>query len=131
MKNYTKYLFYKYKDNARGEDGFIDCYGLFLLIQKEIFGKDLPDFNGYDCGVKQNLNKNLSKSLINYPAKRIYAAIEGCGVVMESGGVDSHIGIYIGNNKIIHCSHKRNVIIEDIMEPHLKGRLKFYEILSI
>jgi cell wall-associated NlpC family hydrolase len=130
-KDYRKYLFYKYKENARGENGFIDCYGLFLLIEKEMFGKTLPDVNGYCCKTRKSLNESLSKSLIKYPAKRIYAPVEGCGVVMESQGVDSHIGVYIGDNKIIHASEKRNVVIEDISDVHVKGKLKYYEIVPV
>ena len=84
FKDYSKYLFYKYKDNGRGEDGYVDCYGLFLLIQKEEFGRELPDVNNYRCQDRKDLNKNLSKNLIKYPARRIEEGKEGCGVVMES-----------------------------------------------
>jgi cell wall-associated NlpC family hydrolase len=131
FKDYSKYLFYKYKDNGRGEDGYVDCYGLFLLIQKEAFGKELPDVNGYRCQDRKDLNKNLSKNLINYPARRIEEGKEGCGVVMEAGGLDSHIGVYIGEGKVIHACEKRNVVIEDVEEPHLKGKLKYYEIVRV
>lgn len=130
MKDYTKYLFYKYEANARGANGKVDCYGLFLLIQRNEFGRELPDFNTYQ-GTQSCRNKTLKDSLLNFPARRAYAAVEGYGVVMESGGVDSHIGVYIGDNKVIHCSEKRGVVIEDILEPHLRGRLKYYEILSV
>ena len=51
-KDYRKYLFYKYKEYARGENGFIDCYGLFLLIEKEMFGKTLPDVKVYKLKTK-------------------------------------------------------------------------------
>jgi cell wall-associated NlpC family hydrolase len=131
MKDYKKYLFYKYKDNARGENGFVDCYGLFLLIQKEMFGRDLPDVNGYKCQDRKDLNKNLLKNLIKYPARKIEEGKEGCGVIIEAGGVASHIGVYIGEEKIIHASEKRNVVIEDIKEARLKGKIKFYEIVCV
>jgi cell wall-associated NlpC family hydrolase len=131
MRDYSKYLFYRYKDNGRGQEGYVDCYGLFLLIQKEVFGRELPDVNGYRCGDRKDLNKNLSKNLIKYPARRIEEAIEGCGVVMECEGVDSHIGVYIGEGKVIHACEKRGVVIEDVEEPHLKGKLKYYEIVRV
>ena len=130
MKDYKKYLFYKYKENARGENGEVDCYGLFLLIQRDEFGRELPDFNNYQATSTER-NKTLAESLINFPARRSYAALEGYGVIMESGGLDSQIGVYIGNNKVIHCSEKRGVVIEDVLEPHLRGRLKYYEILPV
>jgi cell wall-associated NlpC family hydrolase len=130
VKNYGKYLLYRYKENARGEDNFIDCYGLFLMIQREEFGKILPDFNSYESSPVSR-NQTLSSSLFNYPARRAYIDMEGYGVVIESGGVDSHIGVCIGDNKIIHCTEKRGVIIEDILEPHLRGRIKYYEILPV
>jgi cell wall-associated NlpC family hydrolase len=130
MSKYTKYLFLKYKENARGEGGIVDCYGLFLMIQKEIFGRTLPDFL-YDCSSKTSSASSIASNLINYPARRTYAPVEGDAVIMETQGVDAHIGVYIGDNKIIHASNNRGVVIEDILEPHIKGRLKYYEIISV
>jgi cell wall-associated NlpC family hydrolase len=130
-KDYSKYLFYRYKANGRGEDGYVDCYGLFLLIEREMFGRELPDVKGYKCHDRKELNREISGSLINYPARRIEVGVEGCGVVMECEGVDSHIGVYIGEGKVIHASEKRNVVIEDIEEGHLKGKLKYYEIVCV
>jgi hypothetical protein len=83
MKDYSKYLFYRYRDNGRGEGGYVDCYGLFLLIQREMFGRELPDVNDYKCQDRKDLNKKLSRNLIEYPARRIEKGKEGCGVVME------------------------------------------------
>jgi cell wall-associated NlpC family hydrolase len=135
-KDYSKYLFYRYKANGRGEDGCVDCYGLFLLIEKEMFGRELPDINGYKCQDREDLNRNLLRSLIEYPARRIEEGKEGCGVIMECGGMgesplDSHIGVYIGEGKVIHASEKRNVVIESVEEAHLKGKLKYYEIVCV
>jgi cell wall-associated NlpC family hydrolase len=130
-KDYSKYLFYRYKANGRGEDGYVDCYGLFLLIEKEMFGRELPDVNGYKCQDRKDLNRNLLRSLISYPARRIEEGKEGCGVIMECEGVDSHIGVYIGEGKVIHTSEKRGVVIESVEERHIKGKLKYYEIVCV
>jgi cell wall-associated NlpC family hydrolase len=40
-------------------------------------------------------------------------------------------GLYIGEGKVIHACEKRNVVIEGIEEPHLKGKLKYYEIVCV
>jgi cell wall-associated NlpC family hydrolase len=50
---------------------------------------------------------------------------------MECEGVDSHIGVYIGEGKVIHASEKRNVVIESVEERHIKGKLKYYEIVCV
>lgn len=41
----NRYLSYQYKPGARGDDGFIDCWGLTKLARAELYNKDdLPDF---------------------------------------------------------------------------------------
>jgi len=47
-----------------------------------------------------------------------------------NGDKVSHVGVYVGNNKFVHASTKRGVIISDLNEPYYKkyfykaGKLK-------
>lgn len=95
MKNYTAYLSIPFKEGGRDYNG-CDCYGLYLLIQKEQFWKSLKDF-AYDCiGYKRQID--LIESNIDTQHRRVDTPIEGAGIVSDGG---SHISTYIGEGLII------------------------------
>lgn len=93
-----------YKEHGRDKNGF-DCYGLAMEVEKR-FGIDLPDFdyiNHSDSFFERTTNECLQK----YKVKKIHILIEGALVLFaNSKGQKNHIGVYIGDEYVVHCNKK-------------------------
>ena len=126
---WLRYLQLKYKSYAR-DDKYTDCYGLFLRIQKEVYGKNLPDVV-YSNDDVASRNQGIIEGLKNYPARSVKLPKAGFGVIMKCGGVDSHIGTCISDTQVIHITEKGGCKIEPIEVLKMRWQMEFYEILSI
>ena len=82
----------------------VDCSGFAFLLQKDIYGNELPRSSKDQAGVVKE--KSLSK--LN----------EGDLVFFSFGGrtVD-HVGVYLNNNYFVHASTTRGVVVDDLSIP--------------
>lgn len=102
-----------YKRNGRDIRGY-DCYGLAIEVEKR-FGHILPDLleakaEHYVFSDCRNICLKMIDGIfkINTPQK------EGDILLFEdSNGIMFHIGVYLGNNRFIHCN-KAGVHIANI-----------------
>lgn len=81
----------------------IDCSGFVGILYREVYGQDLPR-TSRDMGerVKRKYERQLR---------------EGDLVFFSFGGKNiDHVGIYLHNNKFVHVSTRRGVIISDIKD---------------
>lgn len=81
----------------------IDCSGFVGILYREVYGKDLPR-TSRDMGsqVKRKYERQLR---------------EGDLVFFSFGGRNiDHVGVYLHNNKFVHVSTRRGVIISDIKD---------------
>lgn len=118
--NWLEYLKIPYKPKGRTKQG-ADCYGLFLIIQKEVYGRDLSDLTYTNIYSRENAVKEQLKK---YKFERIEQPKDGCAVIMYNEGIPSHCGVYIGNSQVIHCRMDIGTVIENINELEIEG---FYE----
>ena len=127
----TKYIEIPFLDHGRNFDG-CDCYGLVRLIYKEEFNQKLPLFFEYsDSNSREEIQEliDVNKPLLN--AKQLEEPTYGCIVVLNMRGFATHMGVYIGNNMIIHILKGANSLCERLNSPRLKSRLEgYYEIRS-
>lgn len=87
--------------------------------------------NGIDCS---NFTSTLYKTIYNKPLKGSSSSIfDQCKVIsktqLKEGDLVffkiendkiSHIGIYLQNNKFVHATTKKGVMIDDLDEPYYK-----------
>ncbi|HLT86983.1 MAG TPA: NlpC/P60 family protein [Sphingobacterium sp.] len=81
----------------------IDCSGFVGILYREVYGRDLPR-TSRDMGdqVKRKYERQLR---------------EGDLVFFSFGGRNiDHVGVYLHNNKFVHVSTRRGVIISDIKD---------------
>jgi cell wall-associated NlpC family hydrolase len=85
------------------KDG-VDCSGFTSILEKEIFDADLPRTARQMAeAVKRKYEEDLK---------------EGDLVFFDlSGQKFSHVGIYLRNNKFVHASTSKGVIISDLKDP--------------
>lgn len=103
---------YKFIDSWMGsphrlggmEKSGIDCSGFTTLLQKEVYRKDVA---------------RTAKEMADQ-VKRLYEEDlkEGDLVFFNFGGQPfNHVGIYLHNNKFVHVSTSKGVIISDLKDP--------------
>ena len=82
----------------------IDCSGFTLALQKEIYDQRLPRVAGQMAlQVKRKYEEELQ---------------EGDLVFFDFEGKKfSHVGVYLQNNKFVHASTSKGIIISDLKDP--------------
>jgi hypothetical protein len=82
----------------------VDCSGFTFLLEKEVYDKDLPRTARIMADkVKRKYEQDLE---------------EGDLVFFDFDGQKfSHVGVYLHNNKFVHASTSKGVIISDLKDP--------------
>lgn len=86
---------------------------------------------GFDCsGYTQYVFRNIGVDIFRHELDQMTNSIiipkeeMQCGDLVlfsytgENGGFASHIGIYVGNNKVIHASSSKGITISDLDAPY-------------
>lgn len=96
----------KYKYGGKSKQG-VDCSGFVSVLYSDVYKKEL---NGpvasmfYQCkGISKN---NLTEGDL------VFFKIENDNV--------SHVGVYLQNNKFVHASVKKGIMIDDLDETYYK-----------
>jgi cell wall-associated NlpC family hydrolase len=95
---------YKYGGNTKSG---IDCSGFAGTLYQVVYNKNLPRSSK---GIYELTSHISEKSLKE--GDLVFFKIEQKDV--------SHVGIYLANNKFVHASTKKGVIINDLNEPYYK-----------
>lgn len=92
-----------YRNGGMDKRG-VDCSGFTILLAKEIYNKPLSrTARSMADNVKRKYEKDLE---------------EGDLVFFDFDGQKfSHVGIYLHNNKFVHASTSKGVIISDLKDP--------------
>ncbi|HET6244585.1 MAG: C40 family peptidase [Bacteroidetes bacterium] len=101
-----KWLGVPYKYGGRCTTG-VDCSNLATLIYAEVYDKS---FSGSSASLF-NLCKEVSKEELQ-EGDLVFFKIEQTKI--------SHIGVYLHNNKFVHSTTKRGVMISDLNEAYYK-----------
>lgn len=105
-----------YKYSGKSKNG-IDCSGLVCTITTECYNKTL---SGSAKDIYSTVNP-LSRSELR-EGDLVFFKINKSRI--------SHVGIYLGQNKFVHASVQRGVIVSDLNEPYYNkyffkgGRIK-------
>ncbi|SEB15346.1 C40 family peptidase [Pedobacter hartonius] len=93
----------KYKLGGMDKRG-IDCSGFALLLNKEIYGQDIPRRSRDQADVIREKNPDQLK--------------EGDLVFFSFGGKEiDHVGVYLNHGFFVHASTTRGVIVDDMNLP--------------
>lgn len=102
----TSWLGTPYKYAGETREG-TDCSGMVMTIYKEVYKKDL-----FRSATEQMKNVALIKKEELRLGDLVFFKIGGDKV--------SHVGIYIGENKFMHASTTRGVVINSLDEEYYK-----------
>lgn len=101
-----EWLGVRYKYGGKTKEG-IDCSDLTVILCKTIFNKtiEVPTTKIFSQCNPINIEDIQEGDLV-------FFKIDGDKI--------SHVGVYLQNNKFIHASTKKGVIISDLNEPYYK-----------
>ena len=120
--NVSKYIGKGYKENSRGPDEY-DCYSLMLAIEKDL-GHNLIDCR-YDVRTRENRRKAVEDGKKDPHFEKVEKPLAGCVVILYYNNVPQHVGVYIGNGKVIHATFDRGVVIDELRVLNVEG---FYKV---
>lgn len=94
----------KYKYGGTSKNG-VDCSGLTHLMYKSVYGKTLSRQSNL---ILSNDCKRISKSQLK-EGDLVFFRTDG-----KKSSVPNHVGIYLKQNKFIHSSSSKGVVISDL-----------------
>lgn len=89
----------------------VDCSGFVRGLVSETYGLSLPRTSRDQAQFCKRIEKHQVK--------------EGDLVFFSTGRQISHVGMYLANNKFVHSSSSRGVMISDLDEPYWKRKYAF------
>lgn len=120
----NQYIGLPWVAGGRGPDAF-DCWGLLRYLQREHFGRGLPEIPEFGDTARAMYQVQMSSG-----AWEIVAQPEhGAGVLMR-GGDDPHVGVWLDceGGGVLHAMERVGVIWTPYRSLRLIGfsRLKYY-----
>jgi len=98
----------RYRTGGNDKNG-VDCSGFTVAVYSAVFGIMLPRISRE----QHRLSRKISTTELQQ-GDLVFFNTNGRGV--------SHVGIYLGNNKFIHASVSKGVMVNDLFEPYYLKR---------
>ena len=123
---HNKYIGIPFLDKGRDIHG-IDCWGLVRLIYKQEYNIDLPNFStDYEADDTEQMRDLLAQYKEGW--EKIDGPTEGCIVLFNILGVESHMGIAVSSTHFLHARDGRDSAIESFESVGWKNRITgFYK----
>jgi cell wall-associated NlpC family hydrolase len=110
----------RWRPNTYGEQGFFDCWGLVVYVQKHLFGRDLPTINSpaMDEASLATLFSNTDARWQWRPRPQGQPPKHGDLVEMARGPLPHHAGVWleIDRGKVLHCAAGHGVTFQSLLD---------------
>lgn len=107
QRHYSEWKGVIYKYGGLSKNG-IDCSGFVYITYKNLFNKNIPR----STKLLANSGKFINKSQLQ----------PGDLVLYKTTSTVRHVGIYYGDNKFLHASKSRGVMISDMNLDYWRSR---------
>ena len=123
---HNKYIGIPFLDKGRDING-IDCWGLVRLVYKQEYHIDLPNFStNYEADDSEQMQDLLAQYKEGW--EKIDTPTEGCIVLFNILGVESHMGIAVSSTHFLHARDRRDSAIESFESVAWRNRITgFYK----
>lgn len=123
---HNKYIGIPFLDKGRDING-IDCWGLVRLVYKQEYNIDLPNFStDYETDDAERMRDLLAQYKEGW--EKIDTPTEGCIVLFNILGVESHMGIAVSSTHFLHARDRYDSAIESFESVGWRNRITgFYK----
>lgn len=128
----SSYVGLPFKLGGRDRNG-ADCWGLTRLVLMEVYGVTLPSFNVVDILDAQEVALLVDEFRPLLPIKEIPTPIEPSIVLMSYFGRSSHIGLYVGDDFVLHSDPMAKDLskLDRLTSPRISARIAgYYSVLE-
>lgn len=115
------YIGLQYKDQGRDRTG-LDCWGLVRLVLFEQFDIDLPSYTE-EYEDPKTMEKAIEEHTKDLPFEKVETGELGDVVVLRQFGNNSHVGLFVGDNKIMHVQKGIGSVLADVNDARWRRRI--------
>lgn len=120
----NKYIGIPFVDKGRTTEG-IDCWGLARLVYKQEYNIDLPSFTSeYEADDTDRMSDLIAQYKEGWES--LDEPTEGCLVLFNVMGHESHIGIAVSNTHFLHARDGMDSAIESLSSHGWNRRIVGY-----
>lgn len=114
-----------FRVNGRNYKGW-DCWGLFYMAYKDIYGIELPSYRrDYMTIIDNEETKKLIRLGIEKEWHLVDQPKEGDSVIIYSEGRDTHVAMAINREKLIHVIPEINTNIQRLSDYRIEGIYRY------
>lgn len=119
------YVGIPFKEKGRDESG-LDCWGLVRLWYDKELGIELPSYiDVYQTTKDIEITETIKKEqAIKWES--VEKPVRGDVVLLRIKGLPWHVGIYLGDNRILHVEQGCDSVIENLGRSKWKNRILGY-----
>jgi cell wall-associated NlpC family hydrolase len=105
-----------------------DCFGLVVLVYREIWGKEIQDYLGYGPEPEPaDFARSFESAEKDSEWYETVGPEEGGLVLLRRSGHPLHVGLCLGDGKMLHTTQATGSVVEAIHGPRWGGKvLGFY-----
>ena len=108
LENVDEWYGVRYRTGGNTKTG-VDCSGLTVAVYAAVYGIALPRVSRDQYRISRKISTTELQE-----GDLVFFNTRGSGV--------SHVGVYLGNNKFIHASVSRGVMVSGLFEPYYLQR---------
>lgn len=108
LENVDEWYGVRYRTGGNNKSG-IDCSGFTVAVYLAMYGIALPRVSRDQYRISRKISTTELKE-----GDLVFFNTKGSGI--------SHVGVYLGNNKFIHASVSRGVMVSGLLEPYYLQR---------
>jgi len=122
------YVGVPYKRGGRDIRAGVDCWGLAMAVLNDVYGIVLPSLSGsYSFEDRDTLETFVDQEKATVGAVPIPSPEPGDLVVLRYYGAATHIGVYVGDDLILHnVGGTHTARIERADSPGISRRIEGY-----
>lgn len=121
-----------YVPHGRSYEG-ADCWGILFLYYRDVLGTPVPAYSA-EMDAREFKHGAIAP-LMATEREKLWQQVEtpqpGDGVLMRAGRHDSHVGVFLGQGRMLHSEGPDPSVIDRIGDMRWRNRISgFYRLLG-